>query len=574
MDPRSFSDLYDDNGYLLENALPLFPQNHVPERMKETPTDNRIHFAFCLPRPEQTTIAPGRDFYITGALSYAYDIPDNALFTLQLIDSNNNVVRHVSCNRKDDKEHLYIRRPTWIMPTYRNREVLDIDYRRALNSCVPDLVFDASDELDGDQVPPSLFNTWNKAYYTDTFFSALIYGGTFADDLNYYQDGDLKVNPYDENGKRIEPLKEGEYIISISITDEGYLLGKTSKIITIGHLKNKVLGAFTDNESRLVLFEHDGPNDGESWTVLWDAFPGSWVRSMTAFCDYPLRKNEDERYKDYSFLTNVRRMNYGDACEYRGGDIHLVNYALRDYSNSTRVELAEVFLQKMKGNRNIRLISHYYDGGQPFAKGLTIINPVDPNEQEYGRKSNLLNPAPGELVIFTSIDISHNPNYTPLVENDGHNLTDADGLERHLYSEYLFDGTTLQLHKESVLRLNGVCMLPEDQTPSIRDNGGGFMDLNTLCSIRYKILANGEFEIDSFEKPIGLVEKDTKAMGRWHKGATRVLEFKHNFEMSKYLASGYKRFTILPVEAKSKQGVSYDIVNPGFRVVLICSSEE
>lgn len=572
MYPMEYKTIFNDDGTIREEARDLFPTILPSGQPSTDATQHTAKLAFLNPRDNQSVIAPGRDFYVTGIIQSPSIIPDNATLDVYLFNSSGRSVRHVFCKYKDDKEHLFVENRNWITTLEHpvGSQVTKADQEKARYSCIPDLVYDHLDnkKYGPDEYPESIKSVWNKAYYTDTFFSALIHGGEFGDDAAYIKENDLPVTIPKESSFLV-PLKEGNYKLLVSLSYNGTILGDVEKTITIGHLKNKVLGAFTDGDCKARMMEFDGINNGEKWTVLIDPFPGGWAKAMIAADGYPLRLVDDkdtEAKKNsvgpFWFITNWRRVCFNDSCEYRGGNIYFLDFATRDKSIALRIELAEVFKQINLKNDHISLIPLYYDGGQPYSKGLLPITPGDSDEEKYGRKSNLVGWAPGQMIAFTSVDTSTDLSRAPLIENDGYNLESASKLERTLYAHHVNNvggAKIIQVPQNAVVRVNGVCMLPMDQSPSERDDNGGYTDLNLITEITYEILDKDYSKVRDITKPVGLKEQDKVKKGKWEEAATRVLEFKHLFDLSPYIRPSYYRFHIKPVSYRTRKGKTISI---------------
>lgn len=402
----SYPPVFDSNGNLIFKHSEFFPveTNECDEEPILLSASSQLNgdklISIVAPRNEQRIIAQGRDFYIMGKLDYSSMgcvIPNNAVFSVRIKNSKGEIVRNVSCSKKDDIENQYVDRigieriKSWnVLLPDKDSEQYDEAVReerlKARMSCIPDFVYDKNDSLkirlpDGTKIPKSLTYTWNKAYYTDTFFAALIYGGEYgknaddnkriemrSDEKDTLYDG--SISPYDENKKEIVPLEKGEYIVEISFEkeDESFSLEKSISI-TIGDIPNKVLfsgGKDFPHLKRMISLEKENQKEIVK-TLIWDPIPGSWIKPLFMEETYPMRWEEiNNKPTVFGFISNRNRANHGDMCEYQGGNFHFYNYKVHGKSNSLQVELAEVLRQKEKGSRDLKGLHTYcYDMSSP-----------------------------------------------------------------------------------------------------------------------------------------------------------------------------------------------------------------
>lgn len=157
--------------------------------------------------------------------------------------------------------------------------------------------------------------SWNKAYYTDTFFSALIYGGEYnEDDLNIgvncpYEDENLIKAYKRKTNKKISVLPEGEYKLTVILKEDAYngkTLAKQEIDIVIGDLPQKIMTTFSypNHMKNMVQIDLD-PNNPE--TLLIDPFPGMWIRSLLGDKNIKLRLDEKEPIY-FGYTTNEKEV--------------------------------------------------------------------------------------------------------------------------------------------------------------------------------------------------------------------------------------------------------------------------
>lgn len=126
--------------------------------------DERLEIVY--PTDEHSMITVGHDFYVIGSF-HGIEVSSEAELKVELIKlDTRETIRTVFAKKKDDREGINV--------NYAGIETAD-DAETVRGCGMPDLVYDP-------QNPESFWYTWNKAYYTDQVFSALIYGGTCQSD--------------------------------------------------------------------------------------------------------------------------------------------------------------------------------------------------------------------------------------------------------------------------------------------------------------------------------------------------------------------------------------------------------
>lgn len=167
-----------------------------------------------------TTINPLCDFYVIGDIAPSVTVPNYTYLFIQLRNSSGALVRDVFTNIKDNQEGMYVDYPGLSVATGTR------DSFR--NSMMPDLVYDPN-------FPETFENTWMKACYTDDHYTGLIYGGAYHDD----------INPVDQYGRKLEPLPEGDYTLTVMLVSRGVSIASLSTQITIGTVAEKVISRFS-----------------------------------------------------------------------------------------------------------------------------------------------------------------------------------------------------------------------------------------------------------------------------------------------------------------------------------------
>lgn len=281
------------------------------------------------PSLEQGTIAPGRDFYVIGNIASSLTVPNDAVLKVELKGITGTAIRTVFSSMKDDKDGLNI--------NYELLSYYGMDREELRNSCMPDLVYDPSN-------PESFRNTWTKSYYNDQNFTALIYGGTYDQD----------INPYDQNGKKLEPLEEGVYWITVTLSKPGDSrpIAIANRALTIKYANDKILSRFTP----AVHFNHVLEQAKiHHYTVFLDPFPGFW--NPHTFID--ALKDSD------MFCEILPKWRLADSQEYIEGRVHFYIYNVSESSATYNVEVGQLAYDHGIDDRS-RVSYLYYDIGEPI----------------------------------------------------------------------------------------------------------------------------------------------------------------------------------------------------------------
>ena len=318
----------------------------APASASDQPATNHRHgIEITYPSAAQTTIAPGRDFYVVGTINKFLDLPDDAHMEVTVAEKESGAaVRTVYTDIKNNKKGLYVDYPKLTLENCTKEE-----FR---NSCMPDIVYDPKN-------PETFRDTWIKAYYNDKIFTCLIYGGNTAS---------RDVNAYDQNGNLLRPLL-GDYTIAVTISKGETVLAHTSLDITIADYPEKVLARFSPDEHMGRVTYDAAIHD---WMLLLDPFPGYWNMPMF-FPEWKLPYQGSIGWK----------WRHNDALEYSGGRIHMYLYGTSISSTSYSVELAKLQLQADLENP-ARLIPRYYSIGEPTLPGINERGYfIDMEDDEY-----------------------------------------------------------------------------------------------------------------------------------------------------------------------------------------------
>ena len=176
------------------------------------------------PSEAETTIAPGRSFYVLGSIENRSSLPDDAVLTVSLTDADGTSVRNVTTSVKGNTSLYLPNNLNYYSP------VTTEDIK---SSGMPELI--STDPVNG-----SDFNNASiKCYYNDKSFYAMIAGGNEIDQMKWR----------DANGAAYPELSEGNYTITVTLEEQdSTVLAQTQKAITIGVSENKVLARFSPDE--------------------------------------------------------------------------------------------------------------------------------------------------------------------------------------------------------------------------------------------------------------------------------------------------------------------------------------
>lgn len=287
--------------------------------------DKRLQIIY--PADDHGAMTAEHDFYVIGRIK-GVEVAPNARLEVKLVECRGRkTVRTVTAHIKDNQEGICVTYPG--MVTDEPEEVIR-------GSGMPDLVYDPA-------MPETLWDTWNKAYYTDQYFTALIYGGTCQRN---------KINQTDQYGVELEPLKEGIYELHVSLDngDEIISSAKTLQLAT-GH-KEIILSRFSPDIHVNMVRQFAAREGFEAFT---NPYAGIWD-TRQFMMDWPVM----------AYIELPARWHFGDAQEYQSGTVHFFNYNISETCISYEVELPSMLAgdQSCVDNPQ-RLLTYYYRTGNP-----------------------------------------------------------------------------------------------------------------------------------------------------------------------------------------------------------------
>lgn len=296
--------------------------------------DERLRIVY--PTDEHSMITVGHDFYVIGSF-HGIEVSSNAKLKIELIRlDTREVIRTVFTDKKDNCEGMNVE--------YAGIETADDE--QTVRSCgMPDLVYDPEN-------PASFWYTWNKAYFTDGVFSALIYGGTC-------QMG--QIYPYDQFGKKLFPIKEGYYELRVTLHNDGEIISSAKTVWFTEGKKEIILSRFSPDVhvERIQRFVRE-----EGFESFTDPYAGIWDTQYFDM-DWPVK----------AWVEIPGRWHFGDAQEYMSGTVHFFNYNISEACISWKTEIGTMIAAERKCiDDPQRLLTYFYKNGSPDLE-LEIMQP-------------------------------------------------------------------------------------------------------------------------------------------------------------------------------------------------------
>lgn len=411
----------------------------------------------------QTTMAPTRDFMITGLISGA-DANEvaNLKFSLYKGDDQTPVRTVDTFTFTNDKtNNLYVE-----FDQISNGRATPEDVQAGLHKYpMPDLVYDSNDpnmeDYKGTPVPKTVLDPSNKAVIADDGrFSAIVLGGATKDfftDYGYQQDLEgeyhLKVDAYDRDGHHIQSVK-----IESAVSKDGKIINR--KDITESGLElkfqpnNVVFSRFTNKEhnAKITKLANKPEADPDKYKIMLDFFPGYWTDygRYGVFAEL-LGRWEENDWIEYQYAPKTLGIIYDieDSCATMQ---EIYRIAKSDHFENKKVETTGQGKFKLKN----QVYLYHYDLGD--------------ESLSYTRRDGSVGTMSGNLVLFkNSID----PNTVDMNK------------------EYDSEAAALEManNKYSRLDLTRVDLYHSDANPeSIKDN------INQLNDVKKQVSLVGVYE--------------------------------------------------------------------------------
>lgn len=296
----------------------------LPYRSTQLEHDERLEIVY--PTADHATVLPGQDFYVIGQF-HGMQVPEDARLTVILETMGGTPIRTVETMCRDNTAGIMADYPG-LLTVHTPEEIR--------HAGMPDLVCDP-------HVPESIWYTWNKAYYTNTHFSALIYGGTYDS---------KRIHPMDQFGVPLRPIEAGEYRLSVELRIPGETIRSSMTLRVQEGTKEIVLSRYTSKEHSAVLDRFVKENGFERYT---DPHPGMW-NSASFGCGW-----------DQACLIEIPdRWQYSDAMEYQSGVVHCFDYHLSRTCVGYRTEIGAILAKDASCIDDLdRMRIYYYRNGRP-----------------------------------------------------------------------------------------------------------------------------------------------------------------------------------------------------------------
>lgn len=299
-----------------------YEKKYHAQHIKE---DKRLQIVY--PTDDHAMITAEHDFYVIGRIEGVKAAP-NARLEVKLVErAGGKTVRTVVTQTKDNQNGICVSFPGMV-----TEEPEDV-----IRSCgMPDLVYDP-------EQPETLWDTWNKAYYTDHYFTALIYGGTCQKD---------KINGEDQFGRELEPLREGVYELHVTLDNGGEIISTAKTLLLAAGHKEIILSRFSPDD-HVSMVEQFALREG--FEAFTDPYAGIWD-TRHFMMDWPVAAH----------IEIPEKWHFGDAQEYQSGTVHFFNYHISEPCISYQVELPTMLLDDPGCVDNPqRLLTYYYRTGDP-----------------------------------------------------------------------------------------------------------------------------------------------------------------------------------------------------------------
>ena len=276
-----------------------------------------------VPSINERIIVPHKSFRVEG--TFVGEVKEGYELLIELLDEENNVVRYVHSNIKNN-HNIYIH------PELTKYKDEDLDNSKLKEFGFPELIVkDINNPLD------SFKDATIKCFFNDSVFRAVITNETNG---YYLDDG---INFTDENGNEYKTLKKGNYKIIAKLLDGNNEISKDEIDIKIDELKDALICRFNpkNHKERIIKWA-----DENKFSTLRDPAVG--------YLDSYLGE-----WKYHMGLLQMYRAN--DIGLYANSNVHMFNYCIDESSTSYATELAYL------GNHNLineRLNVYYYDLGE------------------------------------------------------------------------------------------------------------------------------------------------------------------------------------------------------------------
>lgn len=288
-----------------------------------------------IPSDTESSISIRRNFVVQGTISGK--VPDDSRFIVELFDSNNNLVRHVHTETKNNTN--VFTKYLFLTKCPRNEDPND---EKLIAFGFPELIVE-----DINNPLASLKNATIKCFFNDNCFKAIIVSATDILHGLEFEDG---MGYLDEFGNPYEYLKKGEYKLRCSLIDSrDKVIASDVKYIKIEEKKNSIIYRYSPKEHRERMYEWAKET---GYCASSDLLPG-YLDQYTDSWNYHMG------------LLKMYRAN--DIAAYKYSKNHMFVYLIEEDSTSYKCELAYLQKNKLVADPN-RFTAYHYDIGEAKLK--------------------------------------------------------------------------------------------------------------------------------------------------------------------------------------------------------------
>ena len=271
---------------------------------------------------------------ISGEIIHDEELPEDAVLSVNLFDSEGKTVRHVRQKRKND-ENVYLDQPG--MTFY--PKGMDDDRKELLQFGFPELQV-----RDLKHPEESLRDATIKAYFNDTLYKAVIVSATDVGHGAFLDDG---IHYLDEDGNPYDVLPEGEYRICVELKHDNEVLAAAGRTIRIAIKEKAIICRFNPlaHKQAMVEFSHQKGLDITTDTLpgYLEPYLGTWLYHM-------------------GYLKMFRA---NDVAFYQKADVTFFIYLFDPDSTSYKTELP--YLRTHRDIEDPRhFIYYHYDIGEAY----------------------------------------------------------------------------------------------------------------------------------------------------------------------------------------------------------------
>ena len=443
--------------------------------VKEEKRDIRYNLEITVPNEDSDLIEEGMSFSVTGTITSDEEVPDDAIMDIDLIDSNGNIIRHVSQSKKNyDRFDLYnsqmVYYPEDIDPG--RKELREFGFVELL----------VKDEENPEE---SIHDATIKCLYTDDSFKCFF---VYATDVKHGALFDDGMNFTDEKGNPYSAWDLGEYTIRATLKDKDKtIIGECEKKITVGHIDDVIVARFSPPSQKKRAMAFAKEKDLKS---LIATLPGYLMPMNGHGYMYDMGLSKMDRASDLSFYSHAH--------------MHMLIYNTTFESNSYTLEHAYGQYQGIIDNPN-RFTAYHYDIGEPIMFG----------ESDKEVEGNVVSMS--DVFDICRVDIVDSEAEDNVFYTDCHNIL----------SYNLYDGSEIHINHGDRFALMGVMKPFQLDSEDIAFNSD--TNLFSLKNSARKLVY--DFNGKTYTKDINLKRYTSKLLG------DSCLEYYHVFD-SKELEKG------------------------------------